>query len=138
MYLEIDGERTIAAVQKDFSSFFPFLKIEFFRNGSPIKRYTADLRLHPQTKLKDAWRKTAIAGRLPLSETMTVLELEKALQENFGLEAQVFRKSGNLWLETTMTDSWTLQRQNTHGSELSFKKSDGRKSDFDLDRDSDH
>jgi hypothetical protein len=32
---------------------------------------------------------------------------------------QVSRKSGTLWLETTMTDSWTLGQQNEHGRELS-------------------
>lgn len=36
----------------------------------------------------------------------------KALENQFfrllGLNVQVFRRSGNLWLETTTTDHWTL------------------------------
>ena len=33
-------------------------------------------------------------------------------QEKLKLSAQVFRKSGKIWLETTFTDSWTLKKQN--------------------------
>jgi hypothetical protein len=51
----------------------------------------------------------------------------------------VFRKSGNLWLETTMTDDWTLQQQNDHGYEISTgKKNKERPGDFDLNRDAGH
>jgi hypothetical protein len=31
----------------------------------------------------------------------------------------VFRKSGKTWLETSVTDDWTLKRQNEEGMELS-------------------
>ncbi len=58
-------------------------------------------------------------GELALSDNMTVGELEKKLQVEFGLQAQVSRKSGNCWLETTMTDNWTLKQQNDHGRDLS-------------------
>ena len=50
---------------------------------------------------------------------MTVGELEKLFRERFGANIQVSRKSGTLWLETTMTDNWTLKQQNEHGRELS-------------------
>jgi hypothetical protein len=33
--------------------------------------------------------------------------------------AQVYRKSGKIWLETTVTDSWTLEEQNKQGESLS-------------------
>ena len=39
--------------------------------------------------------------------------------EVYGLGVQVFRKSGNVWLETTVTDSWTLKEQNDQGESLS-------------------
>jgi hypothetical protein len=49
---------------------------------------------------------------------MTVEELEKSFLVKFGLNVQVFRKSGKSWLETTITDKWTLEKQNTQGEEL--------------------
>jgi hypothetical protein len=32
---------------------------------------------------------------------------------------QVFRKSGNVWLETSATDAWSLKQQNQEGMDLS-------------------
>ena len=49
---------------------------------------------------------------------MTVTDFENALMDQFGLSAQVFRRSGNIWLETTITDYWTLKQQNEHGREI--------------------
>jgi hypothetical protein len=37
----------------------------------------------------------------------------------FGVPVQILRKSGKIWLETTMTDHWTLLQQNQHGEEIS-------------------
>ncbi len=54
-----------------------------------------------------------------VSEDQTVLEVEQFFKLHFNLNAQVFRKSGNNWLETTLTDSWTLKKQNQEGMELS-------------------
>jgi hypothetical protein len=69
---------------------------------------------------------------------MKVNELENIFQQKFSLSAQVFRKSGNLWLETTMTDNWSLLQQNNHGREISTetKKADGS-ADYDLNRERD-
>jgi len=58
-------------------------------------------------------------GSLTVKETDKVSDLEKVLWDQFGLSAQVFRKSGNLWIETSLTDSWTLSRQNKEGKEMS-------------------
>jgi hypothetical protein len=50
---------------------------------------------------------------------MTVIELEKTFEEMLGLSVLVYRKSGKLWLETTMTDNWTLAQQNENGRQIS-------------------
>ena len=49
---------------------------------------------------------------------MTVNELEQRFSDVYGLGVQVFRKSGNVWLETTVTDGWTLEQQNKQGESL--------------------
>lgn len=69
-------------------------------------------------KIDDA-RRQRNSGEIFLSDELTVAGLEKLFVETYGLNAQVFRKSGNVWLETTMTDNWTLKQQNDHGRELS-------------------
>jgi hypothetical protein len=120
MYLEINGERAISEIQKDFSTVYPFLKLEFFRNGHFRRdRYPLHKLIPHHVQLKDAWFWKKDKGSLEVSDSMSVTDFESALMDEFGLSAQVFRRSGNLWLETTMTDNWTLKQQNEHGREIS-------------------
>jgi hypothetical protein len=62
---------------------------------------------------------------------MTVSELEKSFTEIYGLYTQVFRKSGNIWLVTTITDNWTLNEQNQQG-EIITKQLGDRKAKTEL------
>jgi len=90
--------------------------------------------------LKHAWYWKKDEGYLDIKDAMSVLELENALIDEFGLSAQVYRKSGNIWLETTMTDNWTLKQQNDHGRELTIgikTINEDDKNDYELNRDAD-
>lgn len=121
MNLEINGERLISEIQKDFCAVYPFLKIEFFRNGKTRReRYPASQLLASTLPLKNAWHKKKDTGSLDINDDMTVTDFENALMDQYGLSAQVFRRSGNLWLETTITDYWTLKQQNDHGREITM------------------
>lgn len=120
MMLMIQGDRELKDVQADFSSAYPYLKIEFFRNGEVRKkRYPQSQKLAGELRIRDAWVRRKKEGELQIDDQMSVAELENALLDQFGLSVQVFRHSGNIWLETTMTDNWSLERQNEHGRELS-------------------
>lgn len=106
-------------VQSAFNSQYPYLKIEFFRTR-PKKAVptTAANRLMHYLTVNQA-RLNKRNGQLELSDSMKVADLEQAFHDNYGLNVQVFRKSGRIWLETTMTDGWTLKQQNDHGREIS-------------------
>lgn len=117
MILHLIQEKAIGDVQQDFSQAYPFLKIEFYkltvgRLGSTVKQ-----------KLNRAALMNAACllrqGEIELSDTMTIGQLVKIFLVRYGISVQISRKSGILWLETTMTDSWTLKQQNDHGRELS-------------------
>ena len=64
-------------------------------------------------------RTTHVNGDINIVPKMTVKELEQQFLHLYGLFVQVFRKSGNVWLETTVTDNWTLEQQNRQGEEMS-------------------
>lgn len=120
MNLGIYAERKISEVQEEFSRQFPYLKIEFFKNGQTQRdRYPAHLIISRENLLKTAWWKNKREGLIDVLDNMTVAELENTFMDDYGLIVQVFRRSGNLWLETTMTDGWTLHQQNEHGKEIS-------------------
>jgi hypothetical protein len=132
MDIRIAAERLLRDIKHEFSARFPFLKIEFFRRGKTGENhYAADRLLAETLKVDEAW-KTKEPGEIKVEDETKVKELEKSFLEKFGLAIQVFRKSGNLWLETTMTDNWSLKQQNDHGKEISTDKPDVKKANTDF------
>jgi hypothetical protein len=119
MTIQLTPERLIEDIQKDFAYVFPYLKIEFFRKGTRYRQTKERTITIPITQTLGSVFKNNRRGRLIISESMTVSELEKLCDEQFGISIQVYRRSGTLWLETSMTDGWTIQQQNDRGSEIS-------------------
>jgi hypothetical protein len=112
----ISDSKTIRDIQAEFHRTFPGLKIEFYKQahesgqGSPVKeRIDADL------KLKFV-REVHNKEDFEIDPSMTVASFEQLMADRFGLNVQVFRKSGNLWMQTTSTDHWALREQNRKGS----------------------
>jgi len=140
MNLHIAPNRLISDLQKDFNNAFPFLKIEFFQNRNlKIPAFTFQQILPHNRRIVEG--QAAITdGDIEVTPEMKVKDLEKIFKDQFSLLAQVFRRSGNIWLETTMTDDWTLKQQNEHGREISTdsKKDKPGQNDYELNRDADH
>lgn len=130
MHLHIAPDRLISEVQQDFNQEFPFLKLEFFDSRSFNRSSVSGKQLLPQNqRLADAFRQVQ-DGDIDVQEGMKVSELESIFRQQFNMAVQVFRKSGNLWLETAMTDNWTLGQQNNHGMEITTgKKNNGQSAD---------
>jgi hypothetical protein len=140
MHLHIAPNRLISDLQKDFNSAFPFLKIEFFQNRNPQISTVAIRQILPHNKRIVDGQTSVTDGDIEVNSQMKVKELEKIFKDQFSLVAHVFRRSGNLWLETTMTDDWTLGQQNEHGREISTdtRNDNSADNDYELNRDADH
>lgn len=118
MHISINNESQVSDIQREFNRLFPFLKIELFKYKHGYQEASPrQAKLPPYLYLSDL--ATQLPEQISIPETMTVQELEKMFEEKMGLYLQVFRKSGSIWLETTITDSWTLKQQNDHGMEIS-------------------
>jgi uncharacterized pyridoxal phosphate-containing UPF0001 family protein len=112
MQITINDQRKIFAVQKEFSEMFPHLKLEFYSKsnkggGSPSPKPMK----HISKSIADC-RTIHTSGVITIQPQMTVGELEQSFRDIYGLATQVFRKSGNNWIETTETVDWTLEKQN--------------------------
>ena len=119
LHLYIDLNSKLSEIQKEFNSYFPFLKIEFFKAphkiGQGLKK---DLIINSNKLVKDC--STIKKGGVIVFNAVTpVSDLESKFFRDFKLSVQVFRKAGRVWLETTATDSWTLTQQNEEGAEFS-------------------
>jgi hypothetical protein len=119
MMLKINNDQKIATIKDEFNAMFPYLKLEFFKYKHTAHKgsFKSDM-LNPELTLNSIRRKHN-EGVLHINENMSVTELEQLFQRLFGISAQVFRKSGKSWIETSITDNWTLGHQNAEGRELS-------------------
>jgi len=110
-------EDLIRAVQEEFNRKYPFLKIEVIKEKGKTptdgkSRDAGEGEMH--TEAKDLLEQDA-----RLSDDTRVHDLEASLQQLLGVPFQVYRKSGNYWMETRMTGQWTLKQQNDHGQDIS-------------------
>jgi hypothetical protein len=111
---------SVKEIQDHFSGLFPFLKINFFKNRKTGSVFTGQsvVLFSPESYLTDI-NPGITSGELAVSDSMSVWELENEFFEKFGLSVQVLRRSGNLWLDTARTNSWTLLEQDDIGREIS-------------------
>lgn len=117
MRMQLAKNKTISDVCQEFNSAYPFLRIDFYKYVQGQPRSTVNQKLNKSATLANAGIRGD--GEIEIIETMTVRELEQNFLNKFGLYVQVSRKSGSLWLETTISDGWILKQQNDHGRELS-------------------
>lgn len=118
--LDISGTRTIKELQQDFNKRYPYLKLEFYKTKVMDQSVKTREQLPHSTLLKMMGVRKD--GVLTIPKGMTVEELEDQFLRQFGLLAQVSRRSGNIWLETTMTDNWSLEKQNEYGREITLSR----------------
>lgn len=122
----------LAEIQQEFSKHFPFLKIEFFEFEPGEKKiFSKENIITDTTKTLGETRHLHTAGLLSINGHLKVSTLEAHFRDNFGMDIQVFRKSGNTWLQTTATDDWTLAEQNKKGEEMSKNNNEEKVRDFD-------
>jgi hypothetical protein len=120
----IQFDTQVAEIQAAFSREYPFLKLEFFepchRSVPPKKR-----KIVSSDTIIGKIKGKEHVGNLEFLPTTTVAELEETLADMFGLSAQVYRRAGNIWIETNITDRWTLEHQNEQGRQLSVHPNGG-------------
>lgn len=132
MEITIDDTSRLCDIQKEFSRHFPYLKLEFFGFQPEQKKIFTRKNLITDTRqtLGDV-RHIHRPGHVSINGHLKVSTLEQNFRGNYGIHVQVFRKSGNIWLETTVTDDWTLSKQDRKGGEINLLSKETTEQDFD-------
>ena len=124
MKIVINNSRKIFAVQEEFSTMFPGLKIVF--HAKPSSRGAAPspkLVIHSSKTLQEC-RAISREGTIEILPTMNISELKGNLRDIFGLSAEIFRKSENGADEKPINGKLTLGEINEQ-SELDETNSKG-------------
>jgi hypothetical protein len=119
MEITINDHRKIFAVQNEFSEMFPSLKLEFYSKSNKGGGAPSSKLMKHISKTIAECRTIHSSGHIKIQPQMTVGELEQGFRDVYGLSVQVFRKSGNSWLEDSENSNLTLEKQNEEGSEFS-------------------
>jgi len=119
MEIIINDNRRITDIQKEFSNAYPFLKVEFFTVSHSKNKLSSLKNMIPNDRLLGSFRNKHNSGGIFIYDSKTVFEIEEEFATQFGLYVQVFRKSGSLWIETSLTDKWSVAFQNSEGCEIS-------------------
>ena len=119
MILKIDRSSSLKSIQSDFNAYYPFLKIEFFKQipSHHLLYKTDSYSISESRKYLEGFY-DGIA-MIDISRKRSVTAVEKELEKILGLTARVFRKSGNVWVETTLTNEWSLGEANEEGKQIS-------------------
>lgn len=121
MLIHIDDTHTIEDIKNAFHSRYQWLKLEFYKQphaegeGSPAQETITG---NPTI---GSIRTSHNEGDLKFDGSTSVADLEQRFWNIFGIAVQVFRKSGDKWLQTAATDSWTLNEQNEKGEEMNTR-----------------
>ena len=109
--ITIEAQESLESIRNNFKEAFPLLDIKFFKkshenlegnlSSQEIKDYSKTL-----SEVADNSENTSIS----VDGHKKVSTLESDF-EKIGLHAQVFRKSGKVYLQTTTTDNLTLADQ---------------------------
>ena len=101
-------------IQLAFSEHFPKLKIDFFKSKHDKNELSSiNDEMMEDFVMKDV--NPEFKGKvLIFLDHEKVSEFEQRMEQDFGLHIQVFRKSNIIWIQTSTTDDWTLQKQMEH------------------------
>ena len=115
MEIFLSSESTIRQINKEFHKAFPLLQLEFYqRKHSFGETYVYEQKFHERTSLKEI-NENFRPGVVSINPHDTVAELEQRFQRRFDLSVQVYRRMGDIYLETAETDDLTLEEQNNLG-----------------------
>ena len=117
--MKISNERKLRDIQIEFSNTFPYLKLEFYSKPHEAGEGSSNDDLLNVNKTIGEVRTKGNAEDLEIDGSSNVKTLEQKFFELFGLNVQIFRKSGGLWLQTTATDNWSVNDQNRSGETFS-------------------
>ena len=116
--LLINDDRSLKDLKTEFNTHFPHLKIEFFSLTHDKDQASPRTAIFEDSLLLKDIRKVHNEGELSVDGHLKTATFEQNFHDKFGINVQVYRKSGNLWLQTITTDDWTLADQERKGVEM--------------------
>ena len=111
MSMTVNPNTTVNELMCQFAEHFPFLRLALYEGVGSKKRAATENDFALKTGEKSI--------EIKFESTTKVRDFIDYLENLLGWKVQILRSSGKLYIETSVTDQWTLDRQNQEGAELS-------------------
>ncbi len=113
--MKILKNRQIKEVQEEFRNLFPGLKIKFYNKAHASHQLSSkESEISNEAYFAEAFE-TLKEDDLPINPRLSVKEFEQMMEDRCNVYVQVFRRSNDMWIQTSMSDDWSLGDQNTKG-----------------------
>lgn len=108
--MKIELKHSLKEIKTEFSKLFEGLKIEFYKKAHNNAEGSSNtLILDDDLTIEELTSKLS-SFEIPVEGKMMVSEVETLFKQK-GLNIQVFRRVGDVWIQTTSTDSYSLNKQ---------------------------
>jgi len=111
MKIQFNPESTLSELQESFSNQYPNLKLGFFVDLNDDGQYSHDELIKDEHSSLRLVNPEIGSGVLNISPNTKIIDFETEALQLLGVEVQVFRRSGKLWLATKQTDYKTFLEQ---------------------------
>lgn len=112
--ISVGKDSRISDIQEAFHRHYPFLKVEFFKEVHVLHDGKRPEKINPQARMGGIMPDLS-ERKILIQSDKKVIDLKKEFRKDLGLMAFFYRRSGKLWIETSLTDDWSLERQNDEG-----------------------
>ena len=112
MIIGIHDNLLVSEVQDRFNKCFPSLKIEFYSKSHSLAEESKEKHLISPSKRIGEIRQNKNEGFMEIKSWDSVARIEKEFHKHYGLNIQVFRNENGSWVQTSVTDRYSLAQQN--------------------------
>jgi non-canonical (house-cleaning) NTP pyrophosphatase len=114
MKIEINNRRKIFAIQEEFSTNFPNLKIEFYAKPSKSGGAPSPKLVRHSSKTLKECRSISEEGTIEILPSMNISELKDSFRNTYGLSVEIFQKAENESDAKPVGDSQTIKEINNN------------------------
>ena len=118
MELILRSNDTINSLKAAFHAQYENLRIQFFKHDHHMGEGSPKKEMLPGDTLLTSLSDKAHDTRISCDSSISIGDFEQLIHDELGLNVQVFRRSGTVWLQTLNSDEWSLDEANKRANEL--------------------
>ncbi|MFP5470823.1 MAG: hypothetical protein ACLGGV_04445 [Bacteroidia bacterium] len=107
----ISDDKSLKQLKEEFQGKFPHLSINFYQKAHKTSEGNTNEQMLDENLTIATVRTIHNEGDMSIDGHLKTSTFEQQFRDKFGVNVQVFRKAKDIWLQTTVTDHWTLAEQ---------------------------